>query len=138
MKSKLKKGLVFVAVMLVLCLMSSVASAATIDQALPTPGIAPEGPQTPIGAIAKPVQGKPGIQPDNAIFTDYFDSIYNSYDGYHERGEIYRAGPNGTSYPNEASFTYSRIVASGYTASFDISADVVSAGVGLTSHTQNQ
>jgi len=62
MNSRFKRGLIFVAVMLVLCLMSSVVSAAAIDQALPTPGIAPEGPQTPIGIITKPVQGKPGMR----------------------------------------------------------------------------
>lgn len=131
MNTRFKRGLIFVAVMLVLCLISSVVSAATIDQALPTPGIAPEGPQTPIGMITKPVQGKPGVQPDNIIFTDYFDSIYNSYDGYHDRGEIYRAGPNGTSYPNEASFAFSQTVANSFNASFNIGDDVVSTGVGF-------
>lgn len=129
MNTRFKRGLIFVAVMLVLCLMSSVVSAATIDQALPTPGIAPEGPQTPIGIITKPVQGKPGMQPDNIIFTDYFDNVYNSYDGYHDRGEVFRAG-NQTSVTDTATFTYAHACSNSFNATFNISADVVSGGVG--------
>lgn len=132
MSSKFRKGLILVAIMLVLCLMSSVVSAATIDQALPTAGIAPEGLETPIGTIAKSVPTKPSAQPDNVIFTDYFDSVYNSYDGYYDRGEVYRAGPNSTSAPDAASYTYAKTVANDYNASFNIADDVVSAGVGFS------
>lgn len=61
----------------------------------------------------------------------YFDGVYQTYDGYHDRGAVLIAGPNNTSSPNTATYTIKRTISNGFNTTIGASADFVSANVGF-------
>lgn len=59
----------------------------------------------------------------------YFDGIYNTYDGYHDRGEV-ASGYNGKTESDVLEFGITRSVSNSWSTSIGFEKDVVTAGVG--------
>ncbi len=84
----------------------------------------------PIGTYTHGISGRKGVHTENIFYTDYFDGIYERYDGYRDRGIVEIAGPNNTSATNSSTYTISRTVSNGYSTSIGANANFVSAHVG--------